>query len=206
MNLHRASHIPDWEQIPQEKRNSWQKAAAATGGIATPANCVTLLGLLLVFFGLWLVARDEFLGGAFVLATGRLCDIADGWMAAVTGTKSSFGEAFDAVADKVGTFLTLLVFFVAAVAPRWAIFLLVLPQLIGSVVILLYRRRQIRLHPTRAAKTGMALAWISLLGFTLARGTDLQSPNPFTVLAGILAGISVLLSTYAIAGYVRGRS
>ncbi|HEX5797672.1 MAG TPA: hypothetical protein VFX86_04770 [Candidatus Saccharimonadales bacterium] len=40
MNLHRAGRVPDWEKVPEGRRNRWQKLAAKTKGVITPGNAV----------------------------------------------------------------------------------------------------------------------------------------------------------------------
>jgi phosphatidylglycerophosphate synthase len=205
MDLHRADSRPDWELIPKKRWNMWQKTAARSKGLLTPSNFLTLIGLVVVLFGLLRMHEDSFVLGTVALALGRLCDIADGLVASFTGTKSPLGESFDAVVDKIGTLLTLVVFFVDAIAPRWVVILLVLPQIAGSVIVLLARRRQTRLHPTRAAKTGMALAWLSLLGFALSQSVTGHVSTNLSILSGILTLVSVTLSSYAVIGYANGR-
>jgi hypothetical protein len=51
INMHTAEDKPDWLLINSEEWNGWQKIAASTGGIATPANGVSFAGALLVIGG-----------------------------------------------------------------------------------------------------------------------------------------------------------
>jgi phosphatidylglycerophosphate synthase len=204
MDLHRAGSAPDWEQKADDDWNYWQRAAAASGGILTPGNFLTGLGLVITIWGLVLLGEDHFVTGTIALAVGRFCDIADGWAAGTTGTKNPFGETLDALVDKLATFLTLIVFFVLSIAPRSAIILLVLPQLAGAVAVLYHRRRKTRLHPAVAGKLGMAFAWFSLIGFTLSHGVGNTASEALYVSAWVLAGISVSLSGYAALGYISG--
>ena len=100
-NLHRSDKESDWANIPDVKRNIWQKIATRTGGVVTPANVMTDLGVWVVHKGLKDFQQGEKLKGVLEIATGHLFDAGDGFLADLTKTKSPLGEVHDAVADKV---------------------------------------------------------------------------------------------------------
>ncbi len=100
MNLHRADKKPDWELVPSEERNVWQRLAARTKGAVTPANAVSAAGFLVAAKGLVDISRGKTTRGVAEFAAGRLMDVADGFIADATGTKSPLGEGVDASLDK----------------------------------------------------------------------------------------------------------
>lgn len=201
MNLHRASTKPDWERINDAERTGTQRIAAATRGIVTPANTITAVGLVMVLYGLWQIVNEEVIVGVIVVALGRLLDIVDGWVAELTKTKSLLGEMCDAVADKIGTLLTVATLFVVNVAPWWVIVMLVLPQVIIPLIIAYKKRRNISVHPTRQGKLSMAFAWLGIVGLFVSM--DDSGITPLGVATYAFVAISTLLGLYAAWQYAR---
>jgi phosphatidylglycerophosphate synthase len=205
MNLHRVEGQADWQKVSPPKWNSWQKAAARSGGVITIGNFFSLLGLLSVPLGLIIIVRDHhYISGVIILALGRLCDMIDGWLADKTGTKSPLGEKVDATFDKASTGLAVAVLAVSGILPWWALALLILPHLVISALALTVLRRGKVIHPSRAGKLSMAAGWLSLLVFVAAEGVNGGVPGTALVLlAYILLGVSVLMSIAALIGYDR---
>lgn len=203
MNLHRTTGQPDWHSVSKKKRNRFQKVAAATNGLVTPGNLITLIGFGLVLYGLNAILMQNYWLGLVLLTIGRLLDIADGWVADKTGTKSAIGEFMDAVIDKIGTLLTIIVFFAVAVADIWLLTILVLPQVIIPLVILYKRSRNVQTHPTRIGKISMAVAWASLFGVLMVRALEAFWPSPFAIAVYGLMIVSALLGSYALFEYTR---
>ena len=115
MQLHHSSGRPDWEATRPTERNSWQRLAARSHGWLAPANGLTLVGFGLVLGGSGYIFAHAYWWGLMLMLGGRLLDIADGWVAERTGTKSPLGEALDAGLDKVGGILALAVLVVTGV-------------------------------------------------------------------------------------------
>jgi len=205
MKLHRTTGKPDWEMITPANRNVFQKGAAATYAIVTPPNVITIIGLALVVYGLLAIMQQHYWIGLVTVGVGRLLDIVDGWLAELTGTKSPTGEIFDAVADKIGTFLTIGVFFVAGVSYWWMMALLLIPQIAIPFITFYKKRRGVEIHPTRIGKLSMASAWVCLAGLLLIQATGQLWPS---LLAGVVYAIlfiSVALGLYALWQYATDR-
>src|SRR5260370_1427998 len=100
MNLHHADK-PDWEKQPPDSWNVWQRLAARTQGVITPANFVSLAGVAMVITGLVLITVNSVLLGTLLVIIGRMADILDGIVAEMTHTKSPLGELIDATIDKM---------------------------------------------------------------------------------------------------------
>jgi phosphatidylglycerophosphate synthase len=202
MQLHRTSGKPDWKSVAPGRRNRWQRAGSATHSVVTPGNIATAVGFVLVLYGLWQLLHHHYIVGGVALAIGRGLDVVDGWLAESTGTKSPLGELLDASIDKVGTILTIIVFFAAGLAPWWALVALLTPHVIISLITFVLLQKGRRLHPTREGKLSMATAWVSLVGFIVARASG---QNIFDVFASVIATISVALGLYAAYSYLRQR-
>lgn len=204
MNLHRTSGTPDWANVKVADRNVFQNMAAATRGIMSPANVITVIGLGIVVYGLVAIMQQQFWTGLVFLAIGRLLDIVDGLVAEATHTKSPLGELFDAVADKIGTLLTIAVLLIAGVAHWWAIMALIVPQVAITLLILYKKSKSIGVHPTRQGKLSMAAAWMGIVGLLLAKALN----NPAVLTAAVYAIIasSVILGLYALWQYVTDRN
>jgi phosphatidylglycerophosphate synthase len=202
MQLHRTTGKADWLAIPPQSHNIWQRIAARTHSIVTPGNAVTIAGFALVLIGLQETLRQHYVAGTVLLATGRICDILDGWLAELTRTKSPLGELLDAGIDKVLTILAVATFFAAHIAPTWALLALVIPQVLIVVIMLGWRIRKRAFHPSLVGKLSMAGVWLSLLMYALAYIVNL----PAAALAGtqIIVVASSAAGLYAAAQYVRG--
>lgn len=201
MNLHRTTGKPDWETTDVTQQNLWQRWAAQTNGLVTLGNILTIVGFGVVVVGLVALLQHHYWAGVIGLVTGRLCDIADGWLAELTGTKSPLGELLDAGLDKLGTILTIVVFFVAGVAPWWIVGALLLPHGIISIITIRALGKNIRLHPSRLGKLSMAVAWISLVGLVLVQATNTTSTSSLGLAVFLLAFVSVGMGLTAAVGY-----
>ena len=203
MNLHRTSGAPDWQSVTPSKRNVFQKIAAATNGILSPANVISIVGFGLVIYGLVQIIDQQFWFGLFFVAIGRLLDIVDGVVAEATHTKSPLGELVDASIDKIGTLLTIITLFIANIADWRIIIILILPQVIIPIVIFFKRRQGINVHPTRSGKVSMALVWVSIAGLLLVKALGCMMAMAFGVY--VIAILSLVLGIYALWQYATCR-
>jgi phosphatidylglycerophosphate synthase len=196
MQLHRTTGRPDWEYIPAPARTYWQRAAAATNGFVTPANLCSLLGLAVSIAGLITIMRHRHLTGAVLLAIGRLADLADGLIAARTGTKSPLGEIVDASIDKIVAALALCTIFVAGLAPWLIVGAIALQQTLNTIISYIARQRRVSLHPSMSGKIATALQWLTLIAFIVL------GQRWHTVTFSI-ALVTIALSFYATIHYAR---
>jgi cardiolipin synthase len=203
MDLHRTTKKPEWEKTKPARYSSFQKVAANTNGIITPANVITLIGFAVVIYGLVVLLQHHYWLGLVLLGLGRLCDIADGFVAEVTHTKSPVGEILDAVVDKLETLCTILVLVVSGITNWWVIAAFVVPQAIISGIIFYKRRRGIRLHPSRSGKLSMAAIWASVVGLIALKALD--SPVVLATAVYAMIAASVGLGLYAAWQYLAGR-
>jgi len=201
MKLHRAATKPDWELVRPAGRNRWQQLAARTGGVVTPGNLASTLGICLVGAGLVYIGFERLWAGLALLAAGRLCDLLDGTAAERTGTKSPLGEAVDASLDKIAALAALVVFTAAGVLP-WPFALAIgLQNLPTSALAVAAKSRKHIIHPVAAGKVGGAVEWVALLGFVLGHAPHASFAHDFIMGAYGLAVVSIILGIAAAAWY-----
>lgn len=203
MNLHRSSNKPDWESIAPADRTILQTISAKSGGILSPANSITAIGLMMVLGGLVALLQQQFWLGLGLLAIGRLLDIVDGVVAEATKTKSPIGEVFDATVDKIGTVLTIIVMIGTGITHWVVIVALLIPQIAIPLVIFYKKQKRIAVHPTRQGKLSMALAWVGIIGLLVVKAVGDSQLLSITVY-GII-GTSLILGIYALWQYSTGR-
>lgn len=205
MDLHRTTGKPDWESIPAKERTAVQTIAAATRGFVTPPNVITVIGLALVVYGLFLLLSEHYWTGLVLVAVGRALDIVDGAVAQKTNTKSPLGEIFDAAADKFGTLFTIIALFAAQITFWWLLVVLLVPQVVITLISFYKKARNASTHPTRQGKLSMASLWAALIGFIISKALDLSNAHPFAIFIYLLAAVSTVLAAYAAVQYARQR-
>jgi phosphatidylglycerophosphate synthase len=166
LQLHRANGA-DWSNIHPKKWNRWQKRAAKTHGIVTPSNIISLIGLVLTGYGLFLVTQGSLVPAIGLILIGRLADVLDGWVAERTMTKSPLGEAIDATADKLILAAALLVLFFENILPGFACLVLLIPSAVNIMVALIGKIRKVELHPSKTGKLATGMAWVTILLYVL---------------------------------------
>lgn len=164
LNLHRTGERADWEKVAPEKRNPWQKLAAITHGIITPANLISLVGAILTIIGLLGITTDLNLTNIALIIIGRLADIADGFAAHQTGTKSPLGEIIDATVDKILAFAAVIALALGELAPVLIIAAILIYSVTNSAISATAKFRNIPLHPSREGKLAGAACW-GVVGF-----------------------------------------
>lgn len=162
MDLHRPKSKPDWQLVDEKKWSVYQRIAHATGGVITPGNIITTAGLLLVGAGLYLLVRDVSITALALIAIGRVVDLLDGYIANKTNTKSSIGEAYDSVADKLTAFAVLILFVMVGIIAVWQAGLLLLIQVINSVFTIKAKATNQTIHSSRAGKQATFLLWLTV--------------------------------------------
>jgi len=178
MSLHRIGRVSDWEKIPHTQRNYWQRIAAATHGVVTPANGVSVAGILLAAWGLACIGQHRLGPGLLLLGAGRLADIVDGYVADGTGTKSWIGEGVDATFDKLVAAGALVVFGMAHIMPWWLIALFAAQQLATVAISLSAVIKHATVHPSLTGKIVTAGQWVLVLAYA---GVALWGPHPVAV-------------------------
>lgn len=197
---------PDWQDIPAGKRNRWQRYAAATKGVVAPANFLSLLGAMLVVYGLFLLLDTQtILYGVVLILIGRLADIADGYVADKTSTKSPFGEATDAAIDKILLGLALIFFLIGQVIPAIVTFILLAHAILNTLVGFAGYFRRLSVHPSRYGKYATAAEWVSLSLFVLVNAAAAGS-NMYKYLNGfawLSLGVFIILAIPSSLSYIK---
>lgn len=210
INLHHADAVPDWEKIPPESWNFWQRTAAATKGLVTPGNIASVLGLGLVLWGLIDIAAGNTRAGFVKIAAGRLMDLVDGAVAHATNTKSLLSEATDASVDKIELAVGLPVLIKQAILPVVAGVVIGVQNLVNIVAAVAAKHKGTELRPSLWGKVSTAVQWgaIVLYGASAAAGQGGRGVLAATlaVLGHVAVVIFIPMGLAATVGYVRDAS
>lgn len=172
MNLHRSDKVPDWEKVPENQRNIFQRTAAKTNGVVTPGNVISVAGLAITLSGLKDMHDGQYTRGTVKIGVGRLCDMADGFAADKTGTKSALGEAVDAFIDKVVMAVGLLVLRKADIVPRETARAFAVQNGVNALATGVAKMRGVDLHPTEKGKKTAWAQWMTLGGRSLGAALE----------------------------------
>lgn len=199
MALHTPDKKPDWEYGQKSKRNFWQRLAANTRGLLTPANFLSIAGLLLVIAGSLQLYDGTWASGLTLLVIGRLCDLLDGIVAEATKTKSRLGEIVDTTCDKLAILVFLLV---AVLSPNFNMYLiaiLIIHQTCMAIFGLLYGRRY-NLHTNRIGKYAMFVAWVAIIIEIVALHSNVSF---MTIVAWTATALYAILALLAVRQYIQ---
>ncbi len=207
MNMHRSGKEGQWEAVAPEDRNAYQKIAAKTHGIVTPANTVSLVGAGLVASGLKDVATGKTAKGIVKISVGRGADLGDGRVAEKTQTKGPIGEALDVVIDKTEMAAVLPVFVHKNILPQPAAGVIAAQNAANTAFSAIAKRRGITLHPSREGKMATFGQWTTgaLYGSAfLARENEMSGLARGLEVAGhISLAATAALGAKAILGYAQ---
>lgn len=167
----------DWDGVANDELSVLQKIAKKTKGIATVGNTITLSGFILISNGLADFANGQKGIGTTKVIAGKLCDVADGKMADVTGTKGKVGEAFDVTADGVELLAGLAVLQHVNVIPTAAAAAVALPKIADATGSLAAKWRGHEIHPTDESKIGATLIVGGLGTLMLKSMVDKHAPG-----------------------------
>jgi phosphatidylglycerophosphate synthase len=197
--LHRAT-TPDWSRQPKAQWNYWQRLADRTHGIVTPGNALSVIGFVIVLYGLYLLIIDELLAAVLAISLGRLVDVADGAVADYTGTKSPLGALIDTVVDKLILGLSCLVLWAYNLVPQLILVLLLAHVTYNASMTGLAKFRHVNLYPSATGKAGTLFEWLAITSFLLHHAAENSQQMH---LADIMLGIAVACSIgfIALAGY-----
>ncbi len=195
MKLHIAGPIPDWENIDPRNWSSWQQIASQSWGTITPGNVISVLGLVLVVWGLADIVDGAPLSGLVKIISGRIMDQLDGAVAHKTATKSPVGEAVDASVDKLELAIALPVLIWMGMLPLLVGFAIALQNIANVILAFIAKKRKNEMHPSKHGKVGMAFQWgamgLYLLSVAALNGNSESAPQLLQIAAHILAVISL---------------
>ena len=215
MDLHQAAKKPDWQKVEPDQRNGWQRLAHSTNGLVTPGNIVSIVGALLVVWGLLRVYNGALGQGLCILLIGRLADIADGVVAHRTGTKGPLGETLDATIDKLAMAAALVVFVLAEAVPLLPLIGFAFLNSGAAVLGVIARMRRRIMHPSFFGKISTGFQWAAFLLYILAELLESQDMDGVGIAVRLLAAVAVLcalgigglaLSRYAVTALLPRRS
>ncbi len=207
MDLHHSSKIPDWEQITAEQHNAWQKVANSSNGIVTPGNLVTIAGAGLVLSGMNDIKRNRKFSAFSKIMVGRIADMADGYVANKTGTKSSKGEALDAAVDSVELALAIPMLVKRQYLPMRTGLIYGIHKSINAYATAKAKNNGYELHSSWSGKRAEAFRWGTIALYSLTKLSENKFNNDtvskiFKKSAVAAEILSVSLGTIASIGYL----
>ncbi len=181
MNLHTPPQTPDWKHRRPEVVTVWQRIAIASNGVCTIGNILSVVGLVLVLLGAYKLYERNLFVGFCLIFVGRLADLADGYAADKTHTKSRLGEIFDTTCDKIGIFVVAIAVLLAHLIPLFTIICITAYNIYLAFFGLRWGRR-FNLHTNIFGKFTMFAAWAAILTAILYKYT----PGSITLTVSII--------------------
>lgn len=177
MNLHRTVDGADYDKVNPEDRNNHQKVAKVSRGLLTLANLVSVTGLAVTLWGIQDLEQKKYLKGTVKILGGRLCDLADGYIADKTGTKSPFGEFMDASVDKILIARALQVLGRNDIIPRIVARSFGVQNTLNAVGSIIAKARGIEHHASSTGKAVTFGQWETLLSYCAVTGINHANPD-----------------------------
>ncbi len=167
-NMHRTGKLADWELIDSSEHNIFQKVASKTKGVATPANVISIAGLILTVQGAQNIKKHNDKRAIFQIGLGRALDVVDGFVANKTGTKSPLGEAVDATFDKLAVASCLPPLYKRQIISKRFAGALAVQNIANSVLTVIAKTRDQEIHPDKAGKDSAFQSWTAISSHYLA--------------------------------------
>jgi phosphatidylglycerophosphate synthase len=196
----------DWDGIPDDKLNKWQRIAKRTRGWGTAANGLTLFGTVVVMNGLADFANGHYTSGIIKVGAGRLADLGDGALADKQGVKGPIGKRLDATMDMAQLAVALPVLYTTDTLPIVPLAVIAIPKIVGTAGSLAAEKRGREVNVTSDGKFGTAAIWAGVGSFMVATAIGINQETVSSVFetigyAGTIGGS--LLSTRATIAYAR---
>lgn len=211
MNLHRAFGN-EWDKIPPNERNNQQKLAAATLGVATIANAISIGGGYLSFKGLDQIDKGYYNRGFVLLSLGLTSDFFDGSIAHATGTKSQLGEAIDAGKDKLVVRKALPILVRHAIMPKDTASAFEKQGIANAAIAVTAKVKGVELHPSLTGKLTSMTQAMTIGGycasFVLRESEQEDRADKFLAIAQAAEHVALKVGPIATLGYAKqlGRS
>ncbi len=203
--LHRvaAGKRNDWQNIPSNKLNAWQRMAARTSGYVTIGNATTLAGFALVCTGLFSFERGDILIGGLQIIVGRFLDYIDGIVADMTQTKSRLGATLDETLDMVALALTLIILVRSETLPVIVAIAIAIPKSCNVLAWVIGKLRRLQGSTTAQSKVATFIIWSGIGIFLLQASWDTPLSIGLTYGAWITTLFGALLTAPSSVFYLR---
>jgi phosphatidylglycerophosphate synthase len=197
--------LGEWNNLPEEDWNIHQRIAEKTGGWATAANLISLVGAAATAKGMYDFIKGKHGQGLAEIGVGRTLDLADGMAAKRFGTRSKTGAAVDAGADKLLVAGASVALSKAGVIPKRYAIATGAQQVRIAAENATIQKAGGEPNPSKDGKHSMAAIWLSIGGRAAEYMLKKRGHEKTAKLAGATAlaseVASLALSEKAIAGY-----
>lgn len=152
-------------------------------------NVLTILRFVFSPIFLYLFLNDNVELGLIIFMFVAVTDLADGWIARSTKTKTKFGEFMDPMADKFMVFLAILAIIIKFDFPLWSVPLFIIRDIISLVgSILVYTKYKESWKPNVLGKLTTFLQIITILAYIIKIGFKLIILD-ITIIFSVLSAI-----------------
>jgi phosphatidylglycerophosphate synthase/diacylglycerol kinase family enzyme len=197
VKMHYPQDKPDWEYSNKQTLTRWQSFAMASHGIVTPANIVSVLGLILVVIGCVYIYAGHLEIGTLAILFGRFMDLIDGIVAEKTKTKSPFGEIVDTTCDKLTIFALVITAYATSALSGVLLTILFLHHASTALFSLFFARRY-NIHTTKLGKQAMFVSWVVIISSLGVQAYDFMYGN---VIVYVLTAVYAIFATLAAYSY-----
>lgn len=167
--------------------------------VFSPANLLTIIGLLLVIAGSLQLTTWR---GFALLVIGRILDMLDGPVARRTHT-SRFGALVDGAADKIAVLAITIALWAFSLAPTAIVVFILAQNIIVASIIVIASLRGIHAETSHAGKRNMFLQNVAMLLFVAASLSTNLIHNVLLALAySAFLGV-VVYAFFATRGYAQ---
>ncbi len=208
MNEHKIiNNKPDWEHIPKEDWNNWQKIASATNSLITPGNIVSGTSFGLLKYGLKQVEQGNQWRGLSIIIGSKVGDLIDGFVADKTGTKSPIGAVVDQTTDKLSLLTTFPTIKKMELVPNSVLYPIMAQNSLNVYIAAKSQLGKVKMKgSSKEGKITQVSQWSTMGLFALSKMTE-GNHNDFSKKIGYIAKLSLLPMTYfsykATKGYFR---
>jgi len=174
--------------------------------LASLPNAISAVGFVLAVHG---ASRLDTPLGLAETATGRVMDLADGYVARATGQTSEFGASLDATLDKLASFAIVASEWRKDIAPKTALAAMVAQNIVNSVATAaaLKKHPDQALAPSKDGKYAMAAQNFALAAYAQAEILHDSRPRTSQVMRNLGHGAMVIgvgfFGTKATIGYIK---
>jgi phosphatidylglycerophosphate synthase len=165
--------------------------------VMTPANAITLAGLLIVLYG---CLHINTVAGLVTIAVGRSFDLIDGPVARAT-KRTEFSVYMDPTADKLAMLGILLGTFYYGLAPWWVIIYVFLQNLATSVVSIVAQHKKTAVGALWPGKINLFLQTCAIFLFIAGHVFHSLPAHAVYAAAYVCLAVSIPLAIWALKAY-----
>ncbi len=168
---------------------------AATAGVLTLPNLISVIRLGLIPILWWWMATDHVAAAGWLLGVIGATDWIDGYLARRLNQVSEVGKFLDPLADRIAVAVAVIGGLVFDILPAWFAWAIILREgVIGLGALVIVARARAKLDVRWLGKLATALLYFSIASFFVGKGT----PSDPLIWLAWTAGIPGLILYYVV--------